>query len=114
MSAIGLPSYSSAVEMRLMSGIERAVRKASRNLSDSLFRLENSMSLMIKVIQDRAEQRNRPMITVFTGHVALMNIVNAFSAPGPLAAGACWSAAPAEESAGAAAEAEESAGAAEA
>ena len=64
-----------------MSGIDRAERKASRNLSDSLFRLRNSMSLMIKVIQDRAEQRNSPMITVFTGHVALMNIVKALSLP---------------------------------
>src|SRR5665213_1541341 len=101
MSAIGLPSYSSAVEMRVMSGIDRAERKASRNLSDSLFRLRNSMSLMIKVIQDRAEQRNSPMITVFTGHVALMNIVNALSWPALLVPDA-WSAAPADESAGAA------------
>src|SRR5580704_6428618 len=109
MSAIGLPSYSSPLAMRLMSEIDRAPRKASRKLSDSRLRLANSRSLVTSSAQERIEHRARPRITVFTTQVALMNMVTGVSLPASLiVVGA--PAAGAEESAGAAA-ADESAGA---
>ena len=74
MSAKGLPSNSSEVATRFMSVIERASRKASRNLEVWRFRPARLISLMTRMVQVRTEASSRPTITTFTTGVALKNM----------------------------------------
>ena len=84
MSANGLPSNSSDVATRFMSVIERASRKASRNLLVWPLRMRKLTSLMIRVVQETMEASSRPTITVFTTGVAWMNICTGVILPAPL------------------------------
>src|ERR1700709_1551615 len=84
MSAIRVPSNSPGEAMRVMSATDLADRKDSRNLSDSRFRLPNSNSLVMRIVQDNIEQSARPMMTTFTTIVALMNMLVSVSLPASL------------------------------
>src|ERR1700735_2690230 len=79
LAAKGVASDSSAVEIRLMSAIALAPRKASRNLSELRFRAPNSSILVIKVIQERIEASARPTMTNFTTSVAPRNSETTFA-----------------------------------
>jgi hypothetical protein len=106
MSAIGLPSNSSEVAMRAMSLIERAPRKASRKLSEVLFKERNSSSLVTSMVQVRTEQSSKPIITTLTTGSASRNIWIGVSLPAFLIWVGAASAPPlatAEDAAGAAA-----------
>ncbi len=81
MSAIGLPAKSSDSAIVPMSVIDLAPRKVSRNLSEVVFKLRNSKSLMISRVQERIEQTSRPIITTFTTRSACMNMRIGVSLP---------------------------------
>src|SRR5579862_414281 len=81
MSAIGLPAKSSDSAIRPISLIDLAPRKDSRNRSDVFLRLPNSTSLMTSRVQERIEQANRPIITIFTTRSACSNMTIGVSLP---------------------------------
>ncbi len=81
MSAIGLPSNSSAEAMRPMSAMERAPRNASRKRSVTRFSEPNSKILVISRVQERTEARARPTSTTLATTLASMNMVTGVNLP---------------------------------
>src|SRR5690606_22167381 len=56
------------------SAMVRAVRNPSRKPSVLRFSLANSISLMIRIVQEKIDASSRPIMTIFTTAVASMNM----------------------------------------
>ena len=75
MSASGLPSNSSLMEIRAMSLMDLAPRNASTKRSEERLRLPNSMSFVTSRVQEKIEASTRPIITTLTTGSASRNMV---------------------------------------